>query len=491
MELYELTIKQASEMLRKRRISSRELTEAHLKRIEAVDPKVKAFLTVTADRALQEADAADQVMRSEAGSGQRDYMSPLNGIPMSLKDVVSTRGVNTTCGSKILENFVPIYDATIAQKLRRSGAVLLGKNNMDEFAMGSSTENSGFEPTRNPWDLTTVPGGSSGGSAAAVAAGESFFSIGSDTGGSIRQPAALCGIVGMKPTYGRVSRYGLIAFASSLDQFGPFTRTVEDCAMVLQAIAGHDPNDSTSIDAPVPNYSAGLTGDIKGMRLALPKEYFVEGIEPGVEKAVREAVAKMQELGAIVDEVSMPYTKYALSTYYIIAPAEASANLARYDGIKYGASDRTAENMLETYFKTRDKNFGREVKRRIMIGTYVLSSGYYDAYYLKAQKVRTLIKADFDKVFEKFDAVISPTSPNIAFKLGAKLADPLTMYLNDVLTIPVNMAGLPGISIPCGFSESLPVGFQIIGPALGEEVVLKVAHAYEQATDWHKQMPKL
>jgi aspartyl-tRNA(Asn)/glutamyl-tRNA(Gln) amidotransferase subunit A len=418
-------------------------------------------------------------------------MSSLNGIPMSLKDVVSTRGVNTTCGSKILENFVPIYDATIAQKLRRAGAVLLGKNNMDEFAMGSSTENSGFEPTHNPWDLTTVPGGSSGGSAAAVAAQESFFSVGSDTGGSIRQPAALCGIVGMKPTYGRVSRYGLIAFASSLDQLGPFTRTVEDCALVLQAIAGHDPSDSTSISAPVPNYAAGLTGDIKGMRLALPKEYFVEGIEPGVEKAVRTAVAKMQELGAIVDEVSMPYTKYALSTYYIIAPAEASANLARYDGVKYGASERAAENMWDTFYKTRGKGFGREVKRRIMIGTYVLSSGYYDAFYLKAQKVRTLIKADFDKVFENFDAVISPTSPNVAFKLGAKLADPLTMYLNDVLTIPVNMAGLPGISIPCGFSENLPVGLQIIGPALGEEVILKVAHSYEQATEWHKQLPKL
>lgn len=491
MELHSLTIKQASEGLRKRDFSSRELTEAHLKRIETIDPKVKAFLTVTTEVALRQADAADQILRGEAGSGRKDFLSLLNGIPMALKDVISTRGVNTTCGSKILENYVPIYDATIAQKLRRAGAVMLGKTNMDEFAMGSSTENSGFFPTRNPWNLDTVPGGSSGGSSAAVAAREAIFTIGTDTGGSIRQPAALCGVVGLKPTYGRVSRYGMIAFASSLDQFGPFTRTVEDCALVLQAIAGHDPLDSTSIDAPVPDYVAGLTGNIKGMRLALPKEYFVDGMEPGVANAVRAAVKKLEELGATVDEVSMPNTKYALSTYYIIAPAEASANLARYDGVKYGASDPNAHTMMEVFFKTRDTNFGREVKRRIMIGTYVLSSGYYDAFYLKAQKVRTLIKADFDRVYEKFDAVICPTSPTVAFKIGAKVNDPLAMYLNDVFTIPTNMAGLPGVSIPCGFSDGLPVGLQIIGPALGEEVVLKVAHAYEQATEWHKQLAEI
>ncbi len=484
MELYDLTIKEASEKLRKHEVSSRELTEAHLRRIEAIDDKVKSYLTVTAELALKQADEADAALQGEVSN-------PLTGIPMAIKDVFSTREVRTTCGSKILENFVPVYDATVIQKLRQAGAIMLGKTNMDEFAMGSSTENSGYFVTHNPWDLDTVPGGSSGGSSAAVAAREGFFALGSDTGGSIRQPAALCGVVGLKPTYGRVSRYGLIAFASSLDTVGPFTRTVEDCAIVLNTIAGHDEKDSTCINAPVPDYTQALIPDLKGIRLALPKEYFVEGMEPGVEQAVRAAVKKLEELGAEVEEVSMPHTKYAVSTYYITAPAEASANLARYDGVKYGMSELEAKTMLEGFFRTRDAGFGAEVKRRIMIGTYALSSGYYDAYYIKAQKVRTMIKNDFDKVFEKFDAIVSATSPTVAFKIAAKINDPLAMYLNDVLTIPGNMAGVPGISIPCGFSDGLPVGLQILGPVLGEEKVLRVAHAYEQATEWHKQTPAI
>lgn len=484
-ELFNLTLKEASDKLRSKEVSSRELTQAVLDRIAAVDDRVKAFVTVTAEQALARADEMDKVLaRGEA-------TSPLTGIPINLKDVLSTKGIRTTCSSKILENFVPVYDATVVERLRQAGTVLVGKTNMDEFAMGSSTENSGFFTTHNPWDLDTVPGGSSGGSSAAVAAGMGFLSLGSDTGGSIRQPASLCGVVGLKPTYGRVSRYGLIAFASSLDQIGPFTRDVTDCALVMNTIAGFDSQDSTSIDQPTPDYTKALKPDIKGMRLALPKEYFVEGIDPGVERAIRAAVSTFQELGAQVEEVSMPHTKYALSTYYIIAPSEASANLARYDGVKYGFSDSEAPNLIEGYFRTRDQGFGREVKRRIMIGTYALSSGYYDAYYLKAQKVRTLIKADFDKVFETFDAIISPTSPTVAFKIGERAADPLAMYLSDVCTIPANMAGTPGISIPGGFSDGLPVGLQILGPALGEEKLLQIAYAYEQATEWHKQRPPL
>lgn len=488
MELYSLSIHEASALLQSHEISARELTEATLKRIEAVDDKIKAFLTVTAEQALKQATEADRVLTAEASSGS---LSPLFGIPMNLKDVISTRGIRTTCGSKILKDFVPIYNATIVNKLQAAGSILLGKVNLDEFAMGSSTENSSFFTTHNPWNLNTVPGGSSGGSSASVAAGEGFFSVGSDTGGSIRQPAALCGVVGLKPTYGRVSRYGLVAFASSLDQFGPFTRDVTDCALVMNAIAGYDEHDSTSINAAVPDYTKALIPDVKGMKLALPKEYFVDGIEPGVEKAVRDAVAKLEELGAEVAEVSMPHTRFALSTYYIIAPAEASANLARYDGIKYTFKAPDANSMWDTFFKTREEGFGSEVKRRIMIGTYALSSGYFDAYYLKAQKVRTLIKSDFDKVYEKFDAILSPTSPTVAFKIGERVADPLAMYLSDVCTIPANMAGIPGISIPCGFSNGLPVGLQILGPALGEEKVLRVAYAYEQATDWHKRQPPL
>ena len=484
-ELFNLTIHEAAEKLRSKEVSSRELTQAVLDRIAAVDDKVRAFVTVTAEKALAQADEMDKVLaRGEA-------TSPLTGIPINLKDVLSTRGVRTTCSSKILENFVPVYNATVVERLQQAGTVLVGKTNMDEFAMGSSTENSGFFTTHNPWNLDTVPGGSSGGSSAAVAAGMGFLSLGSDTGGSIRQPAALTGVVGLKPTYGRVSRYGLVAFASSLDQIGPFTRDVTDAALVMNTIAGFDKCDSTSINLPVPDYTKALTGDIKGMRLALPKEYFVEGVEPGVEAAIRAAVRKFEELGAIVEEVSMPHTKYALATYYIIAPSEASANLARYDGVKYGYSDKKAPNLIEGYFSTRDEGFGREVKRRIMIGTYALSSGYYDAFYLKAQKVRTLIKSDFDKVFETFDAIISPTSPTVAFKIGERAADPLAMYLSDIFTIPANMAGTPGVSIPGGFSDGLPVGLQILGPALGEEKMLQIAYAYEQATEWHKQRPPL
>ncbi|MDB5078372.1 MAG: glutamyl-tRNA(Gln) amidotransferase, subunit [Chloroflexi bacterium] len=484
-ELFNLTLKEASDKLRSKEVSSRELTQSVLDRIAAVDDKVKAFVTVTAEQALAQADEMDKIL------AKGEATSPLAGIPINLKDVLSTKGIRTTCSSKMLENFVPVYDATVVERLRQAGTVLVGKTNMDEFAMGSSTENSRFFTTHNPWDLDTVPGGSSGGSSAAVAAGMGFLSLGSDTGGSIRQPASLCGVVGLKPTYGRVSRYGLIAFASSLDQVGPFTRDVTDSALVMNAIAGFDSRDSTSIDQPIPDYTKALNPDIKGMRLALPKEYFVEGMDPGVERTIRTAVAKLQELGAVVEEVSMPHTKYALSTYYIIAPSEASANLARYDGVKYGYSDAQAPNLIEGYFRTRDEAFGSEVKRRIMIGTYALSSGYYDAYYLKAQKVRTLIKADFDKVFETFDAIISPTSPTVAFKIGEKAADPLAMYLSDVCTIPANMAGIPGISIPGGFSDGLPVGLQILGPALGEEKVLQIAYAYEQATEWHKQRPPL
>ena len=478
-----LTVHELGERFRRRELTPSEVTDAYLARIGALDREVKAFLTITADEARRQAADADQRFKSGTSRG------PLDGVPVALKDVLCTRGIRTTCGSKILEHFVPPYDATAAARLLDAGAVLLGKANMDEFAMGSSTENSGFFPTRNPWDLDRVPGGSSGGSAAAVGAEFAPFALGTDTGGSIRQPGALCGVIGFKPTYGRVSRYGLIAFASSLDQIGPFTRTVADSAAVLQVIAGHDRCDSTSIDAPVPDYTAALSGErsLKGMRLALPREYFeVEGMEPAVDRTVKAAIDQLHVLGAEVDEVSLPHTQYGLATYYLIAPAECSANLARYDGVKYGASLRHAgASLWDIYERTRGTCFGREVKRRIILGTYALSSGYYDAYYLKAQKVRTLIKRDFDQVFERFDAVVTPTSPNVAFELGAKTQDPLAMYLNDLFTIPTSLAGLPGISVPAGFADELPVGLQIIGKALDESMVLRIAHAYEQATDWH------
>ena len=484
MELYELTIHQAHELLRKGEISSVELTQALLDRIVEIDNQIKAYLTLTPELALEQARRADE--RRAAGD---DY--PLLGIPMAIKDIICTKGVPTTCASRILEDFIPPYDATVMELLYQAGAVLLGKTNMDEFAMGSSTENSAFFPTHNPWDLERVPGGSSGGSAAAVAADEAIFALGSDTGGSIRQPASFCGVVGLKPTYGRVSRYGLVAFASSLDQIGPLTKDVRDAATVMNVIARYDPRDSTSVNLPTPDYTRALVPNIEGLRVGVPKEYFIEGMQPGVEAAVRAAIERLAELGAEVEEVSLPHTKYSLPTYYLIAPAEASANLARYDGVKYGFSYPDAGDIWDAYRKTRQQGFGPEVKRRIMLGTYALSAGYYDAYYLKAQKVRTLIKQDFDLAFEGFDVLVAPTSPTVAFRLGEKVEDPLQMYLSDIFTLSMNLAGICGISIPCGFADGLPVGLQIMGPAFGEETVLRVAYAYEQATEWHRRRPAL
>ncbi len=483
MELTELTLLEARAALRARQVSSLELTEACLARIEALEPRLRAFVTVTADLARTQARAADA--RRAAGED-----GPLLGLPLALKDVLCTAGVRTTCSSRILEHFVPPYSATVVERLEAAGAVFLGKTNMDEFAMGSSTENSAFFPTRNPWDLERVPGGSSGGSAAVVAAGAAPASLGSDTGGSIRQPAALCGIVGLKPTYGRVSRYGLVAFASSLDQIGPFARTAADCALLLGAIAGPDPRDATALPDPVPDYLAELERDLRGLRVGVPREYFVAGLEPGVEAAVRAAIDQLAALGATVGEVSLPHTEYGVAAYYLIAPAEASANLARYDGVKYGYAV-SAPTLLDSYYRTRDAGFGPEVKRRIMLGTYALSAGYYEAYYRKAQQVRTLIKGDFDRAFEQFDVLAAPTSPTVAFRLGEKVADPLAMYLSDVCTIPVNLAGLPGLSVPCGFVNGLPVGLQLIGPPLAEGLLLRVAHQYQQATDWHRRRPAL
>lgn len=484
VSLPDLPMSELRQLLDTRDVSSVELATAYLDRISQVDDDVHSYITVTRELALRQAEAADERL----AKGER---GPLLGIPMALKDLLSTEGIETTCGSRMLRGYRPPYDATTYARLREAGAVLLGKLNMDEFAMGSSTENSALGITLNPWDVTTVPGGSSGGSAAAVAAGEAAFTLGSDTGGSVRQPAALCGVVGLKPTYGRVSRFGLIAFASSLDQIGPLTRTVEDNALVLSVIAGHDPLDSTSAATPVPSYSDMLREDIRGLRVGVPKEYFVEGMESGVESTVRTAIAQMESLGAELVPVSLPSTEYALATYYIVAPAEVSSNLSRYDGVKYGFRSKQGDDLIETYLSTRDQGFGPEVKRRIMIGTYALSSGYYNAYYLKAQKVRTLIKAEFDAVFEQCDVLASPTSPTVAFKLGSRTNDPLSMYLSDVFTIPANMAGIPGISIPCGFSGGLPVGLQLLGPAFGEAMLLRVAHAYEQSTQWHRQHPPL
>jgi aspartyl-tRNA(Asn)/glutamyl-tRNA(Gln) amidotransferase subunit A len=480
--LTSLSIHELRQLLARREVSALEVARAHLDRIEALDAStVRSLLTLTREHAEAQARLADE--RLAAGDA-----GPLVGIPMILKDVLTTRGIRTTAGSKMLENFVPIEDATITRRLAEAGTLLLGKSNMDEFAMGSSTENSAYFPTRNPWDLDRVPGGSSGGSAAAVGAEFAPFALGTDTGGSIRQPGALCGVVGFKPTYGRVSRYGLIAFASSLDQIGPFTRSVEDCALVMNAIAGYDPCDSTSLQAPVPDYTDALRDvRLEGVRLALPREYFaVEGMEPAVEASVKAAIEHLESLGAELGEVSLPHTQYGLATYYLIAPAECSANLARYDGVKYGLSIRDpGAGLWDVYERSRGEGFGREVKRRIVLGTYALSSGYYDAYYLKAQKVRTLIKQDFDKVFERFDAVVGPTSPNVAFPLGAKTQDPLAMYLNDLFTIPTSLAGLPGVSVPAGMVDGLPVGLQIIGKALDEPTILRVAHAFEQSTEWH------
>ena len=484
MGLCELTIHQARQLLRDREISAMEVAQAALRRIESVDDRVKAYLRVTAEAAIDMAEEADR-RRASGEDG------PLLGIPLAIKDVLCTRGVETTCGSRILRGFVPPFDATLVARLRQAGAVFLGKTNTDEFAMGSSTENSGYFATHNPWDLACVPGGSSGGSAAAVAADECLGAVGTDTGGSIRQPAAFCGTGGLKPTYGRVSRYGLVAFASSLDQAGPLGKDVTDCAILLQVIAGHDPKDSTSVDLSVPNYVQALRPEMKGTRLGVPREYFGGGMAPEIEDAVRSALGVWADLGAEIIDLSMPHTEYSVPVYYLIAPAEASANLARYDGVRYGFSHPEATDIWDAYRKTREEGFGPEVKRRIMLGTYALSAGYYDAYYLKAQKVRTLIKEDFDRAFEKCDALIVPTTPTTAFRIGEKVDDPLQMYLGDIFTLSLNLVGGCGISIPCGFDHGLPIGVQVLGDAYDESTILRVAYAYEQATDWHLRKPPI
>ena len=483
-ELNWLSIKEAHDQLASKQISSVELTQSCLDRIDDVEDQVQSFLAITPEIALAQAAVADRMLA--AGEG-----GPLTGVPVQIKDVMCTEGVPTTCASRMLENFVPVYNATVVDKLINQGAVMLGKGNMDEFAMGSSCENSAFHPTHNPWDLDRVPGGSSGGAAASVASGETIFALGSDTGGSVRQPASLCGVVGLKPTYGMVSRYGLIAFASSLDQIGPVGRSVQDCALVLNAIAGHDPRDATSVARKPQDYTATLGQDIKGLRLGVPEEYFLDGMEPGTRKTIDEALAKLESLGATIKPVSLPTTRYALACYYIIAPSECSANLARYDGVKYGYSYQETNDMWEALEKTREYGFGPEVTRRVMLGTYALSSGYYDAYYLKAQQARTLIRQDFDRVFQEVDALVTPTSPITAFKIGEKTGDPVQMYLIDVCTLPVNIAGLPGLSVPCGFSDGLPVGMQLIGPHFSEDTLLRTAHAYEAATEWSSARPTL
>jgi aspartyl-tRNA(Asn)/glutamyl-tRNA(Gln) amidotransferase subunit A len=479
VQLCDLTVHQLKNLLQGRESSAEEILKSCLERIKESEPEVRAFITLLEDAALQAARNIDE-------QGQYQVLS---GIPYGLKDIFCTCGVKTTCGSRILENFVPNYDATAARRLAEAGAVLLGKLNMDEFAMGSSTEQSAFFPTRNPWDYNRVPGGSSGGSAAAVSAGEIPFSLGTDTGGSIRQPASYCGVVGLKPTYGGVSRWGVIAYASSLDQVGVFTRDVADCALVLRVIAGKDPLDSTSVALEVPDYSAGLQADINGLKIAYPREYFQKGVDPAVKACVIEALKTYESLGAIIEEVSLPHSEYALPAYYLVATAEASANLARYDGVRYGLRDFSADNVADMISQSRALGFGADVKRRIMLGTYALSSGYYDAYYLKALKVRRLLKNDFDKVFENFDVIVAPAAPTTAFELGTQTGDPLTLYMNDILTVPINMAGLPGMSIPCGFAHQMPVGMQLIGKPFDEPTMLKAAYGFEQATSFHLAKP--
>jgi aspartyl-tRNA(Asn)/glutamyl-tRNA(Gln) amidotransferase subunit A len=480
--LFSLTVHEAQDLLRRKEVSSKEIVEALIKRIEQVDGTVHGFLSFDPERALAEAEQADVSL-------------PLGGIPIAIKDVVSVKGHPCGCASKILQGYVAPFDATAIKKLRAAGAIPFGRTNMDEFAMGSSTENSAFGPSTNPWDPQRTPGGSSGGSASVVAADEALAALGSDTGGSIRQPAALCGCVGVKPTYGRVSRYGLVAFASSLDQIGPLTKDVRDAALIMNVISGLDPCDSTTLDTPVPDYTADLDKGVKNLTLGLPKEYFIKGLDPQVEEAVRAAVARYEKLGAKIVDISLPHTEYALSTYYIIAPAEASANLARFDGVRYGYRADGITGLLDHYGKTREEGFGQEVKRRIILGTYALSSGYYDAFYLRAQKVRTLIRRDFDDAFGKVDAILCPTSPTPAFKLGERTGDPLQMYLADIFTLAANMAGICGISIPCGFADvegkKLPIGLQILGKALDEATVFRVANAYEQSTEWHRARPGL
>jgi aspartyl-tRNA(Asn)/glutamyl-tRNA(Gln) amidotransferase subunit A len=484
MELHKLTIHQLHDLLVKKKATSREITEAFYRRVRDVDDKIKAYLILTEEEALRQADRVDQ----KISKGEK--IGDLAGVPLGLKDILCTKGIRTTCGSRILEGYVPFYDGTVVQKLKERDVVLLGKLNMDEFAMGSSTENSAYQITHNPWDLSRIPGGSSGGSAASVAAHECSASLGTDTGGSIRQPASCCGIVGMKPTYGRVSRYGLVAFASSLDQIGPLTKDVEDCAIMMNAISGYDPHDSTSVYLEVPEYKQSLRSDVKGLRIGIPNEYFIEGMDPDVEKAITEAIDQFKRWGAEVQRISLPHTEFAVAVYYIICTAEASSNLARYDGVKYGLRATEFKDLMEMYTHTRAQGFGPEVKRRIILGTYVLSAGYYDAYYRKASQVRTLMKMDFDEAFQNVDAILTPTAPTPAFRIGEKVEDPLQMYLSDVFTIPVNLAGIPAITIPCGFShEGLPIGLQIMGKHFDEGKLLRIAYTFEQNTDFHLREP--
>jgi aspartyl-tRNA(Asn)/glutamyl-tRNA(Gln) amidotransferase subunit A len=484
MELHQLTIHQLHDLLVKKEVTSREVTEALYRRIKEVDGKIQAYLILTEEEAFKQASQVDRkiVIGEKIGD--------LAGVPIGLKDILCTKGIRTTCGSKILENYVPFYDGTVVRRLKERDSVMLGKLNMDEFAMGSSTENSGFQITRNPWNLDRIPGGSSGGSAAAVAADECIAALGTDTGGSIRQPASCCGVVGLKPTYGRVSRYGLVAFASSLDQIGPITKDVEDCAIMMNAISGYDSSDSTSVNVEAPDYKQFLIEDVKGIRIGMPNEYFIEGMDPDVERSVKEAINLFEKWGARVQRVSLPHTEYAVAIYYIIATAEASSNLARYDGVKYGLRSKGYRDLMEMYSQTREKGFGQEVKRRIILGTYVLSAGYYEAYYRKASQVRTLMRKDFEEAFQQVDVIMAPTAPTPAFRIGEKAEDPLQMYLSDIHTIPVNLAGIPGISIPCGFShENLPIGLQIMGRHFDEGKLLKVAYTFEQNTEFHIKKP--
>lgn len=485
MALLEYGVAELHRLLHKKEISVSDLVTESLRRIREIDGKIEAFLTIDEENAMKTAEALDEMRGAERKHGL------LFGLPIGVKDNILTKGLKTTCASRLLENFSPLHDATVVQKLRDAEVVIVGKLNMDEFAMGSSNENSGFKVTKNPWNPQYVPGGSSGGSAASVASGEVPFALGSDTGGSIRQPAAYCGIVGLKPTYGRVSRFGLVAFASSFDQIGPMTKTVEDNAFLLRAIAGYDELDSTSVQVDVPDYTAVLGEEIKGLKIAVPQEFFADGVDDEVKERTKEALARLESLGAVTEEVSLPHVKYALAAYYLITSSEASANLARFDGVRYGVRAKEAENLLDMYKKTRSQGFGDEVKRRIMLGTFALSAGYYDAYYKKAQKVRTLIKRDFDHVLNNYDVIIGPTAPTPAFKIGEKIEDPMTMYANDILTIPVNLAGVPAISVPSGFVNGLPVGLQIIGKEFDESTIFKTAYAYEQDTNFHKQKPKL
>lgn len=487
MELCDYTIHELHEMMKRREITSRQITESVLSRIDRVESQIRAYITLLREEALEQASTIDQKLQK----GEIP-LTPLTGIPLAIKDLICTQGILTTCAAKILHNFIPPYDATVMVKLKQQNIVLIGKTNMDQFGMGSSTENSYYGITRNPWDLDRVPGGSSGGSTAAVIAGEAIGALGTDTGGSIRLPSSFCSTTGLKPTYGRVSRYGLIAYASSLDQIGPIAKDVTDCAILLNAIAGYDPKDSTSVNLPTPDYTQALVPDITGLKIGIPEEYFIAGMDGEVEEKIWEAIRVLEKLGASYEKVSLPHTEYAVGAYYIIAPAEASSNLARYDGVKYGYRADKYADLMDMYMTTRSQGFMPEVKRRIMLGTYALSSGYYDAYYLKAQKVRTLIKRDFEEAFKKYDVLVAPVSPTPAFKIGEKTESPLQMYLSDIFTIPINLAGVTAISIPCGFTkEGLPIGLQIIGRPFGEEMVLKVAYAFEQNTEYHKKKPPL